>query len=245
MRKIIAYIFIALTTTSFAQNKYVDGTAEEEERRAAENGLLIGKFILEPYVGIMSPSWMQNNMFVNKQQDSVSNTTYKSTGIPIVLGFKAEYMMTNKIGFGLDINYQENGINTISTQNFVDGSGNIVQQQVTNVWNEQKLRIMGRFQAHFGNPEKIDWYGGAAIGGSIILNRRDASYTQYRPNLGDYPFIISPIKLVDFSTKDIGFPIAIRGYIGARFMINQNFGILTEVGIFSGALLNVGATIRL
>ncbi len=245
MKKIFTLIFVALTMTSLAQNKYVDGTAEEEEQKAEANKYLKGKFILEPYIGVMSPTWMQNNMLVNRQQDSLSNTTYKSTGIPIVLGFKVEYMLSNKVGLGLDVNYQENGIDMTSYQNFVDGSGNVVQQQVTNVWNEQKLRIMARFQAHFGSSEKIDWYGGAAIGGTIVLNRRDASYTQYQPDLGDYPFIIRPVKLADFLTKDIGIPIAIRGYIGARFMISNNFGILTEVGLFSGALLNVGATIRI
>jgi len=244
MKKLITLLFISLALTSISQNKYVDGTAEEEEKREAENKFLKGKFILEPYVGVMSPAWMQNNLLVNKQTDSLSNTTYKSTGIPIVLGFKAEYMLTNRIGLGLGVNYQENGINTTTTQNFVDGGGNVVQKEVTNVWNEQKLRIMGRFHAHFGNSEKIDWYGGAAVGVGIVLNRKDASYTQYRPSAGDYPFILSPVKLVDFSTKEIGIPLAIRGYIGARFMLSNNFGILTEVGLFSGALLNVGATIR-
>ncbi len=244
MKKIITLIFIALALTSFSQNKYVDGSADEMEKKEEENKFLKGKFILEPYVGVMSPSWMQNNLLVNKQQDSIGFTKYKSTGIPIVLGFKAEYMLSNKIGLGIDVNYQENGINTTTTQNFVDGGGNVVQKEVTNVWNEQKLRIMARFQAHFGHSEKIDWYGGAAVGVGIVLNRNDASYTQYQPSIGDYPFILSPVKLVDFATKDMGLPIAIRGYIGARFMLSNNFGILTEVGLFSGALLNVGATIR-
>lgn len=245
MNKIFTLIFIVITMTSFSQNKYVDGTAEEEEKKEESNKFLKGKFIIEPYVGVMSPSWLQNNLLVNKQDDSLSGTSYRSTGIPIVLGLKAEYMLTNKIGLGLDMNYQENGIDYITTQNFVDGGGNVVQEQVTYVWNEQKLRIMARFQAHFGNSDKIDWYGGAAVGVGIVLNRKDASYTQHKPLPGDYPFILSPVKLVDFGMKNIGFPLAVRGYIGARFMLSDNFGILTEVGLFSGALLNVGATIRL
>ena len=244
MKELLILIFVAMSMTSLAQNKYVDGSAEEEEKKEETNKFLKGKFHLEPYIGVMSPTWLQNNMLVNRMTDSLNPTEYTSTGIPIVLGFKAEYMVSNTIGLGIDVNYQENGVTATTTQNFVDGGGNVVQQEVQNVWTEQKLRIMARFQAHFGNSNKIDWYGGAAVGVGLVLNRNDPSYTQFQPDLNDYPVILRPTKLIDFATKDMGLPIAIRGYIGARFMVSNNFGILTEVGLFSGALLNVGATIR-
>ncbi len=245
MKKLVVLLFIGIAMTSVAQNKYVDGTAEEEERKAEQNKHLAGHFIIDGYAGIMSPAWLQNNMFVNVQTDSLNPSTYKSTGIPVVIGLKAEYMLTNRIGLGLDMNYQENGIETTSLQNFVDGSGNVVQQKVITNWNEQKLRVMIRFQAHFGNPEKIDWYGGGAIGFGFLLNRNDASYLQNKPNASDYPFIVVPFRALDFTMKDIGLPLAVRGYIGARFMVTDYFGIYSEIGLLSGSLLNVGASFRL
>lgn len=242
MKSILITILTLTASITFAQNKYVDGTDEPQPTE------LKGKFIIDPYVGLPSSSWFQNKQLDAVKQNDTSFYAINSevTGLPVLLGLKLEYMLSNNIGLGLDVNYQESGVKTTwkNGNNYYDPvTANYAYKDTSWNWNEKKLRIMWRFQAHFGT-EKVDMYGGASIGAAIILNKKDASYTNNRPDPGDYPILFAPIKAVGYGLQNSGIPIAVRGYIGARFMVANNFGILTEIGLFSGSLLNVGATIR-
>ena len=241
MKLIIITILSILSFNATSQNKYVEETDEPQTVG------LKGKFIIEPYVGLPSSSWFQNKQLstVKTKDTSFYSLNSTVTGLPVLLGLKLEYMLSNNIGLGLDVNYQESGVETTYKNGvpvYDPITFNTTYNDTTWRWNEQKLRIMARFQAHFGN-DKVDLYAGGSIGASLVLNKNKASYNN-RPYIGDYPIIFAPFKGVDFALKDAGIPIALRGYFGARFMLSDNFGILTEIGILSGSILNVGATIR-
>jgi len=237
MKIILITLISLLTSTLVAQNKYVEGTDEPQPVE------LKGRFIIEPYVGLPSSGWFQNKQLVKRSIQDSAYSKKSVTGLPIVLGLKLEYLFSNHVGLSLDANYQENGIKSTYFNAVYDYNTGSYKDTVR-IFNEQKLRIMARFQAHFGT-EKIDFYGGAGIGVGIVLNKKNASYINERPNIDDFGTFYIPIKFFDYGLKSAGIPLAVRGFFGARFMLSDNFGILTEIGIGSGSILNVGATIRL
>lgn len=208
----------------------------------------IGSFFIEPYVGLINPGRVQLGSFI-REQNSYSNPGYlnksKQIGIPVILGTKLEYMLTNTVGLGLDFNYQESGYKNEQTYETYDYlTSGYKDTSVYRTWKEQRLRIMARFQAHFGNYEKVDLYAGGALGVGYVLNRDD-NYFDNRPDVGDYDVLFIPIKIVDHGLKDGGIPIALRGFFGARIMFSDNIGMLAEVGVLSGSLINLGVTVKL
>ncbi len=236
MKKIIIafIIIIACTPSILAQEEDSDG--------------LKGTFFIEPYAGLINPGRIQLGSII-REKNSTDSPGYsmkaKQIGIPVILGTKLEYMLTDVVGLGLDFNYQESGFESEHTYETYDYlTANYKDTTVRTEWNEQKLRIMGRFQAHFGNHRKVDMYVGGSAGIGLILNRND-NYYDNRPDIGEFDVLFIPIKIMDYGLKDAGLPIALRGYFGARIMFADNIGMLTEVGIGSGSLINLGLTIKL
>ncbi len=184
------------------------------------------RFHVEPTVGILNAGrgyLSQLNLFGNEVDIN---------GWPVQVGGRLEYVLTDVIGVGVETNYEKSGFSYPSLV-YDPVSGTTVDSTVS--WTQSKLRIMARFMAHFGRSDMVDWYAGAGIG---YCHERQVN-PENEPYVEDYGFLFFH-KLID----DVSNPIAARIYLGARFLITDNFGIMTELGAGGGSILQVGLTGR-
>jgi hypothetical protein len=141
------------------------------------------------------------------------------------IGVKGEYLISDKMGVGLDINYsnswvswtEENSIYNSSTGLYSDGNYKVLVPRIA---------IMPRFYYHFLNKDKFEMYGSAALG----YKSTSFKYTSNDPTWNE----------TDMSVVPIGERIA----VGGRFFFTDNIGINFEFGI-GGALLTAGLAVKL
>ena len=136
------------------------------------------------------------------------------------IGVKAEYMLTDKIGFGLEMNYT----NTIAkwTDNVNGGTYNYEVSV-------PRFRAMGKFNFHFAKSDVFDAY--TAVG---------AGYSSWKAKMTTN----DPTYVDDTSLKN-PIPIAFRLALGGRYFFTDNIGIGLEFGLGGGALINGGIAVKL
>ena len=215
MKKIILLFTLLLSQVSFGQET------------------LAGRFVIEPTIGITNAGRTYLG-FVKVLDGFASDIDgeFEIRGPIVQFGARAEYLFSDNLGFALEGNYEKSGYDQ-TFQHYSSITGNF--EDTTVMWRNTKTRFMGRFMFHFGNSENVDWYTGAGLGYTLSKetnpeNRLDESH---------YNFAFLP-KLID----RISDPFAARIFIGARFMFNDHLGLLTEVGLGAGSLLQIGLSAR-
>lgn len=145
-----------------------------------------------------------------------TNTKATSLG-PI--GIKFEYMVSDKVGVGIDYNYTQVGVEWDS----YDSSTSVSYHYKTT----SKLhRIMPRFNIHFGSSENFDGYF------SIGAGYRAKTYTLETndPDGGDTVPGLNPF--------------AFRIALGGRYYFSDNIGMFMELGLSGGALVHAGLALK-
>jgi outer membrane protein W len=135
------------------------------------------------------------------------------------LGLRVEYLITDKIGFGLDMNYTNTSVTW--DESF---SGETYNYEV----NVPRLRVMGKFNFHFAKSDKFDAYTafGAGYGSfKLVTETNDPNYV--------FSDISNPI------------PVSIRFSLGARYFFTDNLGVNLEFGLLGGALINAGLSFKI
>lgn len=137
------------------------------------------------------------------------------------LGVRAEYLVKDKLGLGLDILYTESSIEWLE-EDVVFGDTNIIYSNISiSTW-----RITPRLNYHFSNNDHFDIYLVAGLG---------YKNTSYVIRMDD-PFI------PDEYVYNL-FPISIRLGLGARYFVTDNFGLGLELGV-GGAFATFGASYK-
>jgi len=139
------------------------------------------------------------------------------------VGLRAEYLLTDKVGLGLDIGF--NNTKLTFTETGYDNNGNAAVYQYD--YSTQKIGVMVTFNYHFIDNDNLDFYGiiGAGYGGrSFTFKSTDPNY-------------------VDADIK--GFiPIASRLGLGLRYFFTDNIGVNVGLGFGQGGLLNAGLSFK-
>ena len=147
---------------------------------------------------------------------SVGNVNIGGIG-PI--GFRGEYMVTDKIGMGIDVNY------TNTYVQWTDGvSGTVYNYEIT----VPRFRAMGKFNFHFTDSDVFDAYGSVGAGYSSFkykLVTNDPSYT-----------ITEQTSLI---------PVSFRLAVGGRYFFTDNIGANLEFGLGGGAIIHMGLSYKL
>ena len=159
-------------------------------------------------------------------------TAYDQTGSDVVMkssavgpfGCKIEYMMSDKIGLGLIVNYAN------STVKWSENTVDLNNSPITYNYDISlpRFRIMPAFNLHFYPTDKLDPYWVIAAGyGSF-----NAKIKTNDPN---------------FEETDIKglIPIAFRTGIGTRYFFTDNIGANFEIGFSGGPLLQLGLSCKL
>ncbi|TXI83229.1 MAG: hypothetical protein E6Q38_03835 [Crocinitomicaceae bacterium] len=220
-KTILTLITFALCSMTFAQ----------DEMPAKEKLDRTGNFIIEPAVGIPNAGsflLMSTNLL-----DNSANKTTENTSFPVQFGGRLEYMVSHRIGISFEGNFEKSGYDEQYTATEYDNITGLYKDTVYHTTYEmRKTRLLARFQYHPVQTEKVDLYIGAGLG-MTLDNDPD---NEYDP-LDSFFF---PIILVDRATD----PLAARIFFGTRVNFTQHIGMMVEVGMGSGSVLNLGINAR-
>ena len=203
---------------------------------SAKAQMLQGNISFDPYIGV--PNWA-NSLIYNQYDGNQTNIQdYKVVGSMLSYGGRIEYMASDKVGIGADVNYEVSGYSykfddyvfDIDGNYVTDANGDYLITQYQTQYTAKKLRAMFRLNYHFVQEEKLDMYAGFA-GGYKSVNR--ASETN--PTTSSY---------TDANLDGALVPVTLRIAIGAKMYFTQNIGAHVELGAFGGGLLQAGLSFK-
>jgi hypothetical protein len=203
---------------------------------SAKAQMMQGSFSVDPYIGV--PNWA-NSIFFNQYEGNQTNVQdYKVVGSMLSYGGRFEYMASDRVGVGADVNYEVSGysykfddyVYDANNNKLTDANGDFLINQYQTQYTAKKLRAMFRLNYHFVQEEKIDMYAGFA-GGYKSANR--ASETN--PTTSRY---------TDANLDGALIPVSLRVAIGAKMYFTQNIGAHVELGAFGGGLLQAGLSVK-
>ncbi len=176
-----------------------------------------GSVVVDPYYG-----------FPNFGKAFLSSIESNSTGVSTTAigpcGLRAEYMLADKFGMGVDFiynsmsgSYQIDSLNTDQT----------VYKSYDSKLAMQRYRVQLRMNYHFLTEDKVDAYIGFGAGTNI----RRYVYKTDMPNAGE------------FSESGSLLPFSLRLALGVRYYFTNNIGLNSEIGL-GGPLVSLGVSFR-
>lgn len=206
----------------------------QEEMPKEEKFDRTGDIIIEPAVGIPNAGsflLMSANIFdYYDNSEIVENTSF-----PVQFGGRLEYMVSHRIGISFEGNFEKSGFDRQTTNSVYDNNtGTYVDTTYHTIYEMRKTRILARFQFHPVQTEKVDLFVGAGLG--MTLEKE----TNPQNQIDEFDSFFFPILLVDRATS----PLAARIFFGTRVNFTQHIGMLVEVGMGSGSVLNLGVNAR-
>lgn len=144
-------------------------------------------------------------------------------------GIRAEFFVNKHIAFGLDANYATTQLEWVDTHYSVYDP--ITGQYTKTVeYNYRvdvtRLRILSRFNVHYGASKYFDWYTGAGIG----YNNSQITLTTNAPNESYHQENYFPFATI---------PVCLRICTGGKYYPIKNLGIGFEFGL-GGPILSFG-----
>ncbi|WP_066759304.1 outer membrane beta-barrel protein [Crocinitomix algicola] len=180
-----------------------------------------GSIIIDPYYG--GPNF--GKYFA---QAIVTSAGEDAEGIKIggvgPAGLRAEYMVGDKLGVGVDFIY-----NTWSATFDVDSTNpeGITNQYETTL-KMTRIRVLARLNYHFATTDQLDAYVGFAAG----YNGRNYSLKTELEGYDD-----------DFINELTTLPASARIAIGMRYYFTDNIGLNGELGL-GGPLFSAGLSLK-
>ena len=184
-----------------------------------------GSIIIDPYYGFPNFGARTASIF---EVDGNSGVEVKGLG---PLGLRAEYVVSEKVGIGLDVIYNDYDVRYTSTDSLYNGTtGTWSTTSTSNRFTMQRLRVQARMNYHFEtNNPNFDAYFGVGAGTN---NRFRKAYE-------------NGVEVEDVA--DLGnltlFPVSMRVCTGFRYYFAENIGINFELGL-GGPVLSGGVSIR-
>ncbi len=172
------------------------------------------------------------NLLTAALKNTYELTNQKKEQLSIVgfgpVGLRAEYFITDHLAFGGEISYATTSIQWQEKGNIKMNDSTSIPYNYSFKLTAPRLRVLGKFNFHFGTTEHFDWYTGLGIGynGTRVKLFTDAPYIR------DYD-ILSLYFL----------PLSARLDFGCNYYFTKNIGIGFEVGL-GGPLASVGLTAK-
>lgn len=184
-----------------------------------------GSVIIDPYYGFpnFGKSFLQS---VEDSNPGAENTKIGGIG---PAGLRAEYMVSDRIGLGIDVIYNSNKISFAATDTVgYDGNGDPVTEDYEWEYKMQRVRAQVRINYHFeiSNPN-FDSYIGLGAGTN---NRFRTTLQNGEETEGD---------LDDFTLL----PVSMRFCVGARYYFTDNLGLNMEIGL-GGPVISGGLSLK-
>ena len=195
-----------LTMVLFAQPNSVSAQAVEE-----------GNVLIDVYYGFPN---LYGTVFKNAYANSGTEQDVKISSLGPI-GLRGEYMVSDKIGVGLDIGFN----NTKVTFTEFDSFDNATYEYD---YKTQKIGAMVTFNYHFlENSDNLDAYFMVGAG----YGNRSYTFKSTDPNYTD-------------ETIDGLIPVASRIGVGMRYFFTDNIGANLAIGFGQGGLINGGLSFK-
>lgn len=205
-------IAVAVATVSFNQKTYAQAVEE-------------GNIVIEGYYGFP-------NLYT-----SVFKTAYASSGGELdlniggigPLGFRFEYLVTDKIGLGLDVGLSGSSIsfNELGAV-YNPTTGNYDDILYNYDFSTRKFGALVCFNYHFLDNDEFDLYSTVGVG----YSKRNFDFTSTDPSYE--PTSLSSV-----------IPVGFKAGLGMRYFFTDNIGANLNVGLGIGGLLNAGISVKL
>jgi hypothetical protein len=174
-----------------------------------------GKVVIDAYYGFPNLVTGYYKTLINASNAAGGNTGITATSIG-PLGARVEYLLSDKVGFGVDFSYANTTL------------------KYTNVYNYQvsipRWRVVPRINLHLGQSTKLDPYFAFGLGydsWGVVGKTNDPNYVNYSVKQ------ILPIYV----------PVVIMAKFGMRYFITDNLGLGFELGL-GGPLATGGVTVK-
>ena len=214
MKKIILKAFITTVMISAGLNQQTYAQAVEE-----------GNLVFEGYYGFP-------NLYT-----SVFKAAYANSGSELDLnvggagpyGFRFEYLLTDKVGLGLDVAISSSSVNYNELGTVYNPTLGTYTDVLYNYdFSTRKIAALVCFNYHFLDNDEFDLYSTVGIG----YSNRNFDFTSTDP---DYvPKSLSSLV-----------PVGFKGGLGMRYFFTDNIGANLQLGFGAGGLLNAGITFKL
>lgn len=174
-----------------------------------------GNVIIDAYYGFPN---LYSTIF--KAAYESSNSTGLTLGSQGPLGIRAEYLITDKVGFGIDLGMNSSSI----SYSEADINTNIIYDYK---FSTRKIGAIFTFNYHFVENDKLDAY--FVVGGGY--GNRNFKFTSTDPNY------------IEESVESL-IPISYKIGVGMRYFFTENIGANLALGLGQGGLVNVGVSAK-
>jgi len=208
-------VLVALTGILFAFGLSFNSSAQAVEE---------GNIIVDAYYGFPN---LYTTVFKTAYANTGSELDLKVNGAG-PLGLRGEYMVTDKIGLGLDLGFNNSKVsyNEIS-QEFNSTTGNVDNVTYAYDFKTKKIGVLVCFNYHFLDNDKFDLFGTFGLG----YASRSFSFTSTNPNYT--PTAVSSL-----------IPIGSKIGLGMRYFFTDNIGANLQLGFGQGGILNAGISAK-
>lgn len=207
-----AFIALAMIATGFNQTTFAQAVEEEN-------------IVIEGYYGFPN---LYTATFKAAYASTVTdpNLTVGGAG---PLGLRVEYMVTDKIGLGLDLGFSSSSINYNEATTVLNPTtGNLDNVIYAYDFTTKKIGALFCFNYHFLDNDEFDLFSTVGIG----YSNRSFDFTSTDP---DY-VPVSVSRLV---------PVGFKAGLGMRYFFTDNIGANLQLGLGHGGLVNAGLSIKL
>lgn len=176
-----------------------------------------GNVVLDVYYGFPN---LYTTVFKAAYGTSTSGTDLKVGGVG-PLGLRAEYLLSDKIGLGVDIAYGKSFVKYSEYDSFDDRTYDYD-------FSTTKIGVMATFNYHFIDNDALDFYGIVGAG----YKNRSFKFESTDPNYTNTDVSVTLI------------PVAFRIGVGLRYFFTDNIGANMAVGFGQGSILNAGISAK-
>ena len=174
-----------------------------------------GNVIIDAYYGFPN---LYSTVFKTLYESS--NSTGLTLGSQGPLGIRAEYLITDKVGFGIDLGMNSSSI----SYSEADINTNIIYDYK---FSTRKIGAIFTFNYHFVENDKLDAY--FVVGGGY--GNRNFKFTSTDPNY------------IEESVESL-IPISYKIGVGMRYFFTENIGANLALGLGQGGIANVGVSAK-
>jgi outer membrane protein W len=175
-----------------------------------------GNVIIDAYYGFPN---LYSTVFEAAYESS--NSTGLTLGSQGPLGIRAEYLITDKVGFGIDLGMNSS---SISYSEADINNSNIIYDYK---FKTSKIGAIFTFNYHFVENDKLDAY--FVVGGGY--GNRTFKFTSTDPNY------------IEESVESL-IPISYKIGVGMRYFFTENIGANLALGLGQGGLVNAGISAK-
>lgn len=183
-----------------------------------------GNVIVDLYYGFPN---LYTAVFKSTYANSGQETDLKIGGLG-PLGLRAEYMVADKIGVGLDVGFNNSFVKySENTTEYNSTTGNYDPVTYEYNFTTTKIGAIVTFNYHFLDNDKVDAY---AVFGAGYGNR-NFKFESTDPN---------------YNTETIGglIPVASKIGVGMRYFFTDNIGMNLALGFGQGGIVNGGLSFK-